>query len=214
MIAEIVGVAGTGKTTITQAIGHQRRDIQANYVLKWRYVLPAYYARVVLAVPKYLFYYRGKEQVLWPVIRWMTYLDILHQALARQNGDRRILLDQGPVYWLTYLQAFGSIGINDGWFTQWWTRSLESWSTVLDVIYYLDCDDEILLERIQKRTKKHRLQELSDPEARKFLASYREGYQEVISRLNAKDGPRVRHFSTDRESPDQITNTIIHDLLA
>lgn len=214
MIAEIVGVSGTGKSTIAQAIAQHDSAIQANYRVKWRYVLPAYYVRTALAIPTYLVHYRSKGKVLWAALKWMTYLEKLHYALSRLDKNNLILLDQGPVFWFTYLHAFGSDGIQDKWFTRWWTRELESWSSILDFIFYLDCTDAVLIERVRNRSKKHRIQGLSDQEAREFLSRYREGYRHVLARLTHKDGPSVCHLSTERESPGQIADQILNELLA
>lgn len=214
MIAEIVGVAGTGKSTIAHVVSQRSNVIQTDYKLRWRYVLPAYYARAVLAMPTYLMHYQGKGQVLWPALRWMTYLEKLQHALSRQGNENIILFDQGPVFWLTYLHTFGSDGIRDEWFTRWWTRALENWSSILDMIFYLDGDDTVLIERVRNRSKNHKIKGSSDQKAREYLALYREGYQKVLDILSARDGLRVRFLSTDRESLEKIVDQIMIELLA
>ena len=78
---------------------------------------------------------------------------------------------------------------------------------------YLD-ERRALIERVRKRSKRHRIQGLSDEEARDFLARDRGGYRHVIARLTAGDGPSVRHLSTDRESPERIADQILIELLA
>ncbi len=214
MIAEIVGVAGTGKSTIAQVVAQRSLAIQTDYRVRWRYVLPAYYARAAWILPTRLVRYRGKGKVLCSALRWMIYLEKLHDALSRLDKDGRILLDQGPVFWLTYLHAFGSDGIRDEWFTRWWDRCVSDWSSMLDIIFFLDGDDTALIRRVRNRNKIHRIQNLSDEEACAFLACYREEYGRTIAKLTAGEGPRVHYLLTDRESPDKVADQILIKLLA
>ena len=213
MIVEIAGVTGTGKSTIVNAITQHNPAIRTDYHLSWWQFLPAYYARAVLAIPRYLVRYRGKGSMFWQVLQWMTYVDRLHQSLSRFEDDTLILLDQGPLYWLTFFNIFVPEYVQEEWFARWWAQKLKDWASVLDVIFFLECDDAVLIERVRNRSKKHRLQSLSDIDARKFLADYRKVYRAVITELTVDDGPTVHYLSAEQESPECITRRILIGLL-
>lgn len=212
MIVEIAGMAGAGKSTVALALPQRDPAIRSDFRLRWRYVLPAFYARVVLTLPAYLSRYRSKGQVLWPALRQMVYLEKLHHVLSKSDGATVLLLDQGPVFWLAYLYAFGFEGIRDQSLALWWTRMIADWASVLDVIFWVDAQDAVLLERIRNRSKWHRVQDMSEQEARELLARYREAYRQVISGLTSDGGPRVHCFFTDQEPLDQIVDKILNEL--
>jgi thymidylate kinase len=142
----------------------------------------------------------------------MVYLEKLHRVLSNSDGATVLLLDQGPVFWLAYLHAFGFEGIRDQSLTLWWTRMIADWASVLDVILWVDAQDAVLLERIRNRSKWHRVQDMSEQEAYELLARYRKAYRQVISRLTSGGGPRVHSFFTDQEPLEQIVDKILNEL--
>lgn len=214
MIAEIVGPAGAGKSTITMALSQRNPAIRCDYRLRWRQFIPIFCCKIILSLPVYLRKYRDKGHVLWLALRRMAYLERLHSVLSRHrsNNDTVFLLDQGPVHRLAHLHEFGFNGIRNQSLELWWTRMLDDWASTLDLIFWVDAQDEVLLERILTRSKWHRVKDLSEQEAREFLAIYREAYRGVISGLTSDGGPKVLSFSTDQESLDQIVNKILNVL--
>jgi shikimate kinase len=212
MIAELVGLAGSGKSTIATTISQQNSTIETGYLLRWRYVLPSYYLKAVLTIPAYLSHYRGRGGMLLKTLKWMTYIESLRHSLSRIPPDKTILLDQGPVHWFTFLNGFAPGCIQDEWLMRWWQPSLRTWTSTLDMIFYLHCDDSVLIDRIRSRNKMHRIKNMSDQDAREFIGRYRRAYQDVISRLTVRNGPRVYHLFTDQERPEQIVARIISEL--
>ena len=212
MITEIVGPAGAGKSTIAMALLQHNPAILGKPHLRWIKYYPAFYSKVVQSLPIYLRQYRGRGQVLRQTLGHMVYLEKLQRLLKYQSSDDTIFfLDQGPVFRLARLHM-SDFAFRDQSFESWWTRMLNAWACTLDAIFWVDAQDEVLLERILTRSKWHEIKDLPKQQAREFLTSYRKAYQKVISGLTSDDGPEVLFFSTDHEPLEQITTRILNTL--
>jgi shikimate kinase len=211
MIAEIVGLAGAGKSTISQTLSQRNPAVSCGFHLQPVQFIPAFLVRAILSFPSYLYRYRNGNQLSWTALRVMVYLEELHRVLSRFKWDdsKIFFLDQGPVYCLAYLRVFGFEGIRDQNLELWWEQMLRKWVSILDVIFWIDARDAVLLERIQRRSAWHRVKDMSEQKAREFLARYREVYWHIISRLTFEGGPKGIGFLTDMESVDQIVNKIV-----
>ena len=206
MITEIVGLAGAGKSTISQTLSQRDPAISCGFHLQPMQFMPAFLVRAVLSLPGYLHRHRNGNQISWEALRVMVYLEKLHRVLSRHksNDPTIFFLDQGPVYCLAYLREFGFEGVRDQNLELWWMHMLSEWASTLDVIFWIDAQDTVLLERIHQRSGWHRVKDMSEQQACEFLARYRGAYWQVISRFISEGNPRVLSFSTDAESANRI----------
>ena len=210
MITEIVGVAGAGKSTISRILAQRNPAIWCSFHLRPKQFIPAFLVKAILSLPSYLYRYRNGNQLSWETLRVMVYLEKLHRVLSRykSNDSTNFFLDQGPVYCLAHLREFGFEGVRDQNLELWWLHMLSDWASTLDVIFWIDAQDAVLIERIYSRSTWHRVKDMSEQKAREFLTSYRDTYRQVVSQLTSEAGPRVFRFSTDEEPMDQIVNEI------
>jgi len=210
MIAEIVGPAGAGKSTITSALSGYL-PIQLDHSLRWRELVPLYYPRVLSSLPLYLCKYRNKGNSFWPAVRRMAYFDKLCSKLIRKQQSKSLvcLLDQGPIYHLAHIIRFYSAVVDDQAFERWWAHAFSVCATTIDYIFWVDAPDDVLLKRIHTRNKQHRVRECSELEARKFLDSYRETYMQVIQRMTTSGSPRIIHYATDTVPLKSIVNDML-----
>jgi adenylate kinase family enzyme len=211
MITEIVGLAGAGKSTISQTLSQRDPAVWCSFHLQPMQFIPAFLVRAGLSLPSYLRRCRDGNQISWEALMVMVYLEKLHRALSRYkaNDSTILFLDQGPVYCLAYLREFGFEGVRDQNLELWWMHMLSEWASTLDVIFWIDAQDTVLLERIHHRSRWHRVKDMSEQKARQFLARYRGTYRQVVSRLTSEGGPRVFRFFTDEEPVDQIVDEIV-----
>lgn len=211
MISEIAGPSGAGKTTIALALSQSNLAIQTDPKIRFREFLPGFYGRAALSLPAYLFRFREFGPMFWQLLLRMAYLGRLHRVLSniKSTDGSIICMDQGPVFRLTYLHENGIADLGYQNLQRKWQLMLDEWASMLDVVFWVDAPDAVLLERIRTRDKWHRVQGWSDDQGAKFLLSYREGYRQVIEKLTAEGGPKVIAFSTDREPVDQIVDKIL-----
>lgn len=137
-----------------------------------------------------------------------------HHVLARQasRSEGIILLDQGPVFILSWLSEFGPEGLKCQSTGTWWDNMIKQWTAALAVVIHLDAPDAVLMERINARSKSHAVKGKPEQEMHRFLARGRISMEAVISRLAVDGGPRVLRFDTGQESPDQIAEEVLATL--
>ena len=134
-----------------------------------------------------------------------------HHVLARQaaRSEGIIVLDQGPVFILSWLSEFGPEGLKCQSPGTWWDNMIKQWAAALAAVIRLDASDAVLVERINARSKSHAVKGKPEEEMHRFLTRGRVSMEAVISRLAVNGGPRVLRFDTGQESPDQIAEKVL-----
>jgi hypothetical protein len=209
-VIELVGPAGVGKTTLSlqlEANGQcARRTI-------W-FVPPTLLVRGALRqLPAALALYRDTGALLWDEVKHLARLDALHTFLhtSHWNGTRLVLLDEGPVYTLSWLQVIGHPRFRGSPPMPVWRRTLERWARSLDAVVVLDAPDAVLNDRIRSRAKPHLLKESSGWEVSAFATAYRLAFERVIVNLRAMGGPPVLRLSC-AGGTDQLNERLLDAL--
>jgi len=175
-------------------------------------VPPALLARSVLRqVPTAFALYRATGALLWDEVKHLARLDALHDALriTHWNGTPLVLLDEGPVYTLSWLQVIGH-----AWFRRTppvtvWRRALERWARSLDAVVILDAPDPVLSDRIRSRAKPHLLKDGTEWELSAFATAYRLAFERVLVNLKAMGGgPRVLRLDC-ADGTDQLQDRLL-----
>jgi shikimate kinase len=217
VVAEIVGPAGAGKSTLTKFL-RERDDSLRTGLSVWGLPPMLLCLNAVLSLPRFVGLYRSRGRIRRDEVKLIVRLSALHQLLGRESSKnyRTLLLDEGTIFALVKLLAFGdNVKSNGGGggrsnHLDAWTQSLlNRWARRLDAVIWLDAPDEVLAERIRSRSKSHRVKDKSDAEIFAFLARYRESYERVISELNARHGLKVIRFSTEHYSLEQMADQIL-----
>jgi adenylate kinase family enzyme len=213
LVVELLGPAGSGKTTLAQALIKDHRQIRAGDYLHTRNAahVPFFARHAVLLLPVFLGQWRRGRWFTWDEIKMLVYLKGWHRTLRRQALDQGTvtLLDHGPVFRLTRLYAFGPENIRSQRFERWWDQMCAQWAATLDIVVWLDAPDAVLLERINARDRWHIVKGKPEQEAVQFLARYRTSFEHVMSALTANGGPTVLRFDTAQLAVDQITGQVL-----
>ncbi|HKY05401.1 MAG TPA: hypothetical protein VJQ56_10950 [Blastocatellia bacterium] len=213
-ILELVGPAGAGKTSLLRAVGERDSMIRAGFRLRRLSHIPAITIDAILLLPIFFSYYRSGRNLDWLNIKRIILLNAFGRLLGRQaaKGCHAIVLDEGPVFLMTWLHAFAHPAGETTRFRKWSESILAEWSERLDAIIWLDAPDEVLASRIRYRAKPHRVKEKNDQEIYDFISRYRASYEQVISRLETGRGPRVIRISTAEKSTDRIADEVIAEV--
>jgi hypothetical protein len=215
LILELAGPAGSGKSTLTRALGSQP-GVQVGAlpdIRDLRYIL--FFAwQLFLLLPTFFTLYRHKTG-RWLTTQEMALMAILNgwdMLLKRQaaNGGQLLVLDQGPVYILSELLRFGPHYLQEAAAQPWWDKTCQRWSATLAGVVCIDTADATLIGRIRSREKSHGVKENSDAWAAGFLARYRAAQEKVLSSLAyGTNGPRISRFDTAQLSLDETLKNIL-----
>jgi shikimate kinase len=213
LIVEIVGPAGAGKTTLSRILRRRNEKILEAADIELRKVghLPIFAGHAPLMLPVFLRRCRPSRWFTWDEIKAIVYLKAWPRVLRRQasNNDTVILLDQGPVFRLATLHAFGPDRLKSPGFDRWWDSMFKQWAFTLDVVIWLDAPATVLVERINARDKRHAVRGKSELEAHQFLARYRMSYEQVLAQLRAYRELTLLQFDTDHAPVEQIADEVL-----
>lgn len=179
-VVELVGPAGVGKTTLARQLEASGQGARGTM---WQVPTSRLARGTVRQLPVALTLYRETGKFLWNEIKHFARLDALYRYLSTQrwNGRRFIVLDEGPVFTLSYLQVMGDRRFQRSPAPACWYRTLQRWSGCLDAIVVLDAPDDVLTTRIRTRAQPHLLKDSSADEVSAFSNAYRRATERVLA---------------------------------
>jgi AAA domain len=204
-VLELVGPAGAGKSTVFATLRARDASVDGQPVLRTRR-----HAATLAAGTASSLATLARSRVLGGSVtveqlRMMAYLHALPGVLARRDGARGpVVLDQGPVFFLTRPILM------DARLERWRERTLADWRPILDAVVWLDAPDDVLVERINARAKRHALKGAPAPAAIDVLTRARADYEALLARLEADEaGPLVLRFDTSHASADEVADRVL-----
>ncbi len=207
-VIELVGPAGVGKTTLALQL-----EARGNAVLSSMWKVPTVLlARSAIGqVLEALALYRETGVVAWDEVKHFARLDALHASLdgSRRNGHSLVVLDEGPVYTLSWLQVIGHERLRNGGAKRWWWGTLRRWARTLDAVVLLDAPDPLLASRIRERDKPHLMKDRSLREISEFSAAYRAATNRVLAGLTACGGPPLLTLETGDEPTARLSARLL-----
>jgi len=207
MIAELVGAAGTGKSTLSQRLARRPGVMRASV---WKLPRAWWLVNAVRSLPTLVALCVRTRALPWADMRYMIRLRTLHHLVTRRRGRRAplVILDEGPVFALAWLRLFGDERAAGQTMARWRRRVIRDWAETVDVVVLLDAPDAVLAGRIRTRDQPHRIKARSDVEIGRFAAAYREAFGEVIDALTAANGVRVVRLGSDGEAVDRTVDRL------
>jgi shikimate kinase len=216
IIVELVGPAGAGKTTLSNALAQQDKRMQLvsfpdNIGLK-ELLFFAWNAFILLPILIPSFVRRSGRKPSRKELVAMFILNGWSRDLEKQASPTApiILIDQGPVNLLGHLTVWWAGKQPDRALNAWHEKMCRQWAGRLNLVIMLDAADETLTERIRTRQQSHGLKGKTAQEIQNILDTYREAYLQVISRMALEDQqPNVMHFDTTQAFSGATNQEII-----
>ncbi len=206
MLMELVGVAGSGKSTLRKML--KEMNPQIDMVApppKLEYLFPV--VKIYLKwLPMYLRHYSKTRWFTTKEIKIMCYLDCWLPYLRRcaVERDMVVVLDPGSIFWLTALKTFGPEISRDPKFQDWWEMMRKKWMSAVDIFVWLDAPTEILIQRVQNRQEWHESKSMTHDETVKSFDLYRKGYGELTDLISQRRKNHILKFRTDQVSAEVI----------
>ncbi len=140
-------------------------------------------------------------------LKLVIQINALRRLLHCESGKgyRALMMDEGGVFGLAKLQAFGASSDSLNWMSGLFNRL----APTLDTVIWLDASDAVLAQRIREREKPHRTKHLPDAEIVDHLCRYRAAFERVIAELNQRNSLKVIRFRTDQEPLEAIAKRIL-----
>ena len=191
-LVELVGPAGAGKTTLAAALRVVEPALASGPGL-WGLPLRDLATGAGSLLPMFLSAaLRGRPYDRAEMAQ-MIRLEALCSAVARaQAGGRPLVLDEGPVFALSWLEVHYANG-HDPARTAWRRRMLAEWAFRLDAVVRMDVDDAAIAYRIRTRTKPHQVKHAPDEEIRDFTARFRDAFDRVLAGMAACSAVAVHY---------------------
>ncbi|MCB0082272.1 MAG: hypothetical protein KDE47_15125 [Caldilineaceae bacterium] len=221
-IVELIGPAGAGKSTLLRALRAQVQQLPSS-----NRPLGFFTDRLPARDPQNLPFYLMSGLRTFP-----TLLRLLGQGatLRREELSRLLylqgmpayfthhrmaahptLVDQGPIFELTHLQAFGSATLHTPAMRGWWAARYQRWAPLLAMVIWLDAPDAVLIPRIQARNQDHIIKALSPAAAAEVLARYRRSFTTVMTALQQHVPLPVLHIRTDETEVAALVTQVLEN---
>ncbi|MGH7519976.1 MAG: hypothetical protein ACREMI_01725 [Gemmatimonadales bacterium] len=190
VIVELVGPAGAGKTTLARGVSAADSTVRSGLSL-WGLPKRRLVRSAIALLPTILGAGLDRSPLRAGEIAQMIRLGALRQVVeAEATRHRVIILDEGPVFALSWLDMFFAKS-GDQVPAAWRHRVIEDWAKLLDVVVFIDATDITLANRIRIRDKPHIVKDLSDAEIFGFAAGFRRAFEHAIEELAHAGGGHV-----------------------
>lgn len=210
---ELVGVAGTGKSTLTRSLCSEgavcAETLHTRQLRHWPYV-----ARAALPVAALTAAGGARpRRPGWEELKFALYASSWDRYLrdtAPAGPGRLVILDQGPVFALARILWGDSRMAATHRFDLWLDRTLRRWSSTLDAILWLDAPDAVILPRIDGRAQAHEVKGATADRAQDVLARHRAAYARVRQALETIGSPRIVDIDTSTGGPRRVAEIARH----
>jgi hypothetical protein len=229
-LIEVIGPAGAGKTTLVERLTRERygfaharpprsRDCRwlSFYAPNLFLSLPA--LRGILSRPAdlqrlspdffaYLALLRGWDRILARADNQGASEEADGAARGSLRSPGVLLLDQGPVYMLTQVQAFGPRALSRD--VEWRRAAVRRWGRALSLVVSLDGDDSVLLARVRARESHHRLKDLGENGGQILLREWRRALRFTMEELRTVCPElTVLEFDTSKLSSEDLVSQLV-----
>ena len=209
---EIVGVAGSGKSTLTRALSRRYPGSRVADSLHTR--VPAHWPYVAHSMPRVLPLAArsgwNRPALSWDEVKFLIYVSEWDRFLRNRREYRSgvTVLDQGPIFALARLLWAKKPLTRSKAFQTWLNEMVERWSLELDAVVRLVAPDQSLLERINHREQRHEAKGKSTPEGLELIESHSQAFGQLFDVMAGLGRPRVLRFDTSTMSPDEIAGEL------
>ena len=212
IVVELVGPAGVGKSALAERLLARHDVVRASV---WNLPRALLLESVVRSVPQLLRLCIVTRSLPREELKQIVRLNALRLFVRRRvDGARVVVLDEGPVFALSWLRVFGHPRLQNGRAEPWWRATYAVWAVLLDRLVLLDAPEPVLTSRIRGRHKPADVfRQMADGEIRDLVARYRIAFERVLGGLARAGGPPPVMLATTETTPGRLGDAVL-ELLA
>jgi len=214
VVVELVGPAGAGKTTLAQGVSNRDGSVRAGLSL-WGLPRQQLLESAVALLPTIVgsLFRSAPKRLTWAEIAQMIRLGALRRVVRRESTKHRvILLDEGPIFALSWMDVFFARNGDRAAPPGWRRRMVTDWASLLDVVVFIDASDSTLAQRIRTREKPHMVKDRSDEEIYGFSAGFRKAFDRVVAEMSKAGHLVVDALRTDKQPQDETASRLMTTL--
>jgi thymidylate kinase len=206
MIGELVGVAGSGKSTVAALLAARTFDVSSH--LSWRQHIGTCLKVSAHRLPHVI--YHAVHRVPLRFLAIMVNIEVMLQVLARHRESpilrcSQVILDLGPFLQLATLRhaylAQAPTLASSSWLSELTVQSRQ----VIDRVFWLDADDRVLMERVSEREQEHAMKGRPPGAFETFFSEYRREFTDLLSGYPAS---WVKRIDTGAMSAEHVFELI------
>lgn len=206
-VFEMVGPAGAGKSTLANELRGQLCNVRTS--LSWREGKGLCLLVALRRLPEIVRGLLNKVPVrhLKTAISIETVLMLLHPLRRRHHIlGSSIILEIGPAFHIAFLEKESPS------FSRQWLNDLRlCLRESIDVVFWLDASNDLLLSRINERPKLHRIKNVTSKNGARFLDDYRASFADIIG--DGGGGLSVIKIDTGHLSVAESAAVVISQML-
>ena len=208
MLVELVGPAGAGKSLLADRLRARGDVVRASV---WNLPRALIYESALRSLPVLLRMCVETRGFPRAELEQIVRLNALRLFVRRRVGRAPlVVLDEGPVFALSWLRVFGHPRIQNGRLDLWWRRTLADWAGVLDRVVLLDAPEPVLVSRIRGRDKPHDIfRHMTDAQILDLIARYRTAFDGVLGALTAGGRPEVLTLAAADGSTERLGDAVL-----
>jgi nicotinamide riboside kinase len=211
VVVELVGPAGAGKTTLARGVTAADATVRSGLSL-WGLPRQRLFRSACALLPTIVDAGVKRTPLRAGEMAQMIRLDALRHVVEDEASQHRvIILDEGPVFALSWLDVFFARN-GDRVPASWRRRVIADWAELLDVVVFIDASDLTLADRIRTREKPHMVKGLPDAEIFGFSAGFRRAFERAIGELAEAGHIIVDSLKTDIGPVDENTARLLAKL--
>lgn len=216
LVVELAGPAGVGKSTLRRLLGEHDVRVRVDRNI-WGLPRSRLLVNSARLLSSSLAASWSASMPSWSSLAQAARVDTLHQLMTlpvTSPGWRIVLLDEGPVFAMTWFLVFQRDSVTRGYLARWWHEAIDRWAETLDAVVFLDAPDVVLAQRIRMREKPHMVKDRTEREIALFTAAFRAAFDQVLARLAAREGPRLLVLDTERRSLPELADMLSNSFTA
>lgn len=203
-IIEIIGCAGSGKSSVIKVLSKTESCIQTSIPPK-EYKIQCVKC-VIYRLPKLilLFLLRVRRHYLKTLVRVEAVLAVVQRGKKKHlSPDKTLVFDQGPISKLAYLYTKGV----PNRITGLWLKTLQAKAIqIFDFVIWLDARNDVLQFRINHRNHPHKMKNKPKELADRFHDGYRACFKTVIN--NGANRIPCEYIDTEHMSIENVSEAI------
>jgi len=212
IVVELVGPAGVGKSALAERLLARHDVVRASV---WNLPRALLLESGVRSLPQLVRLCIVTRALPREELKQIVRLNALRLFVRRRvAGARVVVLDEGPVFALSWLRVFGHPRLQNGRAEPWWRATYAVWAVLLDRLVLLDAPEPVLTSRIRGRHKPADVfRQMADGEIRDLVARYRMAFERVLGGLARAGGPPPVMLATTETTPGRLGDAVL-ELLA